>query len=190
MKKNISIIALLACSLNGVYFSMDISKTTKETIDPVLIKDTLTYIKPLLGTMELRMDPKNFLYRSCIIGFYTDTPPHALINLWKQSFDPFTAQFYVRFCPTIIRYNTGGNFENLGLLNREKHREAKEACRLGKAIFFPHKQGAIIYNLSHQIQRDDIIWKDITQKTEEICGAIDNNLTQPVAISNGTFSQH
>lgn len=53
------------------------------------------------------------------------------------------------FCPVVFK-KTDDSLQNLGPLNKKKHRELIEAIRENKALYYPYKQGAFVYALDVQ----------------------------------------
>ena len=80
----------------------------------------------------------------------------TLVNLMRYEIEdrigkganPFTV-----FCPILLK-ESDGSLENLGQFHRKKHREAKEAFRQNKALYFDLQQGVIIYSLTKQPSPD------------------------------------
>jgi hypothetical protein len=76
----------------------------------------------------------------------------SLINLLyykKQLSNDKGANDFEIFCPLTIR-ESNGLMENLGQFDETTHREALEAIRFGKAIYYAQEQGALIYSLDKQ----------------------------------------
>ena len=59
------------------------------------------------------------------------------------------ANDYQLFCPLTIK-KSEGIIEVLGQFDKKAHREAVEAIRCGKAIYYAQEQGALIYSLDEQ----------------------------------------
>jgi hypothetical protein len=86
------------------------------------------------------------------IIYDTSKTEDSLINLlyYKQQLTHDKgANDYQLFCPLTIRASNGV-IENLGQFNKKQHREALEAIRSGKAIYYAQEQGALIYSLDEQ----------------------------------------
>jgi hypothetical protein len=181
MKKNLFILITLIFIITNDSYSMEVApKDADKKIDLICIKDLLTKIKPRPAIPNIRANQETTLYEYKIDDLYLKARSRCLIQLWNQSFDSATSQLVVRFCPTIIRYKSGGKFKNLGSLDNKTHLDAQEACRLGRAVYVSYQQGAIIYHLSHKIKRNDIIWKDISKQISLLYAAIDHNYKKPI----------
>jgi hypothetical protein len=59
------------------------------------------------------------------------------------------ANDYEIFCPLTIK-ESNGFIENLGQFDKKKHREAVEAIRIGKALYYAQGQGALVYSMDKQ----------------------------------------
>lgn len=53
------------------------------------------------------------------------------------------------FCPVVFK-KTADSLQNLGPLNKKKHRELIEAIRENKALYYAYRQGAFVYSVDAQ----------------------------------------
>ncbi len=75
---------------------------------------------------------------------------HALASAHDGKINSFSSLI---FYPTIVRIENN-TLKNLGSFCSMLHKEAKEACRLKQAAFYPHKQGVILYSLDSNFNLD------------------------------------
>jgi hypothetical protein len=73
----------------------------------------------------------------------------------------------VMFYPTIILFDT--TLCDFNSFSKKRHKEAKEACRQNLAVFYPYRQGAIIYSFGK------IDLEFLNNKKQEIEMIIDKN---------------
>ncbi len=117
--------------------------TSNTSPKPILLdKGLLTLVPSLLGKGSLF---KNYFFMRDV----KRGEPNTLANLMgshQYSLESKHDGCDYLFCPTIVRIE-GNILKNLGSFSNFIHEEVKEACRLKQAVFYPHKQGAIIYSL-------------------------------------------
>ena len=183
MEKSYYSLILVTLSLSIIIYSAESSQENKiKSIRPIVVKNLLTIIPAQPATVVTELSGRSYL-NLCISGFSHNDSPKPLINFWHENFDAHNQQFFLKFCPTIIRCEIGNIFKNLGSLDRKSHREAKEACRSGQAFYFPYMQGAIIYNLLYKAQQNDSLYQAIMQKQNNICCMIEDNQDKPIGIA-------
>ena len=81
------------------------------------------------------------------------------------------------FCPILLKENGDGIVENLGQFNPYTHKNATEAIRQNKALYFTWHQGAIIYNHAQQPNTQNI--KQIKKDIEDFQREYSEKITIP-----------
>lgn len=71
------------------------------------------------------------------------------------------------FFPTVVKIDNN-KLTNLGSFCNKVHKEAKEACRQNKAIFYPFQQGLIIYSDNNYNASNYDIFEENKKQLEEM----------------------
>src|SRR5579863_6609913 len=116
------------------------------------IKNFTTINNGLLTEIEAKITQTDYVgflaFNRSITG--TTVNKDTLINLihYKKVLDNKKgANAYELFCPIVLK-ESNGCIIDLGQFNPYKHKEAKEAIRHNKALYYNGNQGAIIYSIT------------------------------------------
>ncbi len=153
--------------------------TSNESPKPIMLdKGLLTLVPSLL----ISVNEKGWFNPDYFMGNITEkTTKETLISLMASNYaktscyDGKVDAFSLVFYPTVIQITENKILKNLGSFCKLLHKEAKEACRLKQAAFYPHKQGAIIYSLDSKFNLDFFESKQI-----EIEGMLDENAKKQI----------
>jgi hypothetical protein len=105
------------------------------------------------------------------------------MNRVEIDFDPIEGAVpHNYFLPTVVKIEDN-KLINLGAFCPHKHQEAQEACRQNKALFYPFKQGLILY--SYQSSDLDIF----ETKKKELEDIASKNLKKNFAVSIPVFHE-
>ncbi len=144
-------------------------------IEPIKIDNGLLTEVPkiLLATKGYFFDGARRVNKGVLRADTTSTLAELMaINRTEIEFDPLQRGIpYLLFFPTVVKA-IDNNLINLGSYCKAKHKEAKEACRQNKAIFYPFQQGLIIY--SNQLSD----FKFFREKKKELEDMAHHNLEQ------------
>jgi hypothetical protein len=103
------------------------------------------------------------------------------VNYANMQLNPVVISFNTRlFLPTIVKVQDN-NLINLGSFCKQTHKEAKEACRQNKALFYPFQQGVIVYGTK---QSDLDIFQE---KKEDIEKMASENLKKKFVVYSSMF---
>lgn len=133
--------------------------TSNASPKPILLENGLLTLVP---SLLVPIHEKGFIFKDYymknisrdnsntlanLIGVYQ----YALASDYDGKVDAFSSLI---FYPTVVRVTKNNILQNLGSFCKLLHKEAKEACRLKQAAFYPHKQGAILYSLDSNFNLD------------------------------------
>jgi hypothetical protein len=153
--------------------------TSNTSPKPIMLdKGLLTFVPSLLVSVE----DKGFFIKDYFMGDIKKTNQETLINLIASHYalvsthnGKLSGYSGDIFYPTVVRVIENNILQNLGSFCKLLHKEAKEACRLKQAAFYPHKQGVILYSLDSNFNLDFF-----ESKQMEIEGMLDKNAKKQI----------